>query len=144
MARSTTDQALLTVARALIGISLRAADRLGGLTIVQLRALTVLQEHGTANLRQLAEGMGITVSTTSRLVDRLEAAGLVERRPSPRTGREIELRTTPDGEAALDRYDELRLADLRGALDRLPPTRREDVVVALEQFGGAASAHRRV
>ena len=88
MARTAHDQTLLLLARAVMGISTRAADRLGELSVVQLRAMTVLRELGTANLGRLAEGLDVTVSTTSRLVDRLVAAGLVERRPSPRTRRQ--------------------------------------------------------
>jgi DNA-binding MarR family transcriptional regulator len=141
MGRSAQDQALLLVARAVMGISTRAADRLGGLSVVQLRALTVLRELGTANLGQLAEGLDVTVSTTSRLVDRLVAARLVERRPSPRTRREIELRVSPSGTETLDRYDELRLEGLRTGLDRLPEARRDDVLAALLDFGAAASVH---
>jgi DNA-binding MarR family transcriptional regulator len=140
MARSAGDQTLLLLARAVVGLSTRAADRLGGVSVVQLRALTVLRELGTANLGQLAEGLDVTVSTTSRLVDRLVAADLVERRPSPRTRREIELRVSPGGTALLDRYDDLRLEALRAGLDRLPDDRRDDVVSALLEFGAAVSA----
>jgi DNA-binding MarR family transcriptional regulator len=141
MGRSAQDQTLLLVARAVMGISTRAADRLGQLSVVQLRALTVLHELGTANLGQLAEGLDVTVSTTSRLVDRLVSAGLVERRPSPRTRREIELRVSPSGNETLERYDALRLEGLRTGLDRLPATRRDDVLAALLDFGAAASVH---
>src|SRR4051794_41568063 len=95
MTRSAQDQTLLLLARAVMGISTRAADRLGGLSVVQLRALTVLRELGTANLGRLAEGLDVTVSTTSRLVDRLVAAHLVERRPRPRARREIQVRGRP-------------------------------------------------
>ena len=141
MVRSAQDQALLVLARAVVGISTRAADRLGEVTVVQLRALTVLRGLGTANLRQLAGGMAVTVSTTSRLVDRLVVAGLVERQPSPRTGREIELRVGAAGTELLDRYDELRLEDLRAGLGRLPEDRRADVLAALLDFGAAAGVH---
>lgn len=142
MAPSARDQTLLRLARVVTGISTHAADQLGDLSVVQLRALTVLSELGTANLGRLAEGLDVTVSTTSRLVDRLVAAGLVERRPSPRTRREIELRVSPDGADVLDRYDDLRVADLRAALRRLPRERWDDVATALAEFAGAASAHR--
>src|SRR3954452_24060068 len=141
MERSEQDQTLLLLARAGMGISTRAADRLGELSVVQLRALTVLRGLGTANLGQLAEGLDVTVSTTSRLVDRLVAAELAERRPSPRTRREIELRVSPAGLETLDRYDDLRLEGLRAGLERLPEDRRDEILAALLDFGAAASAH---
>jgi DNA-binding MarR family transcriptional regulator len=140
MDRRREDAALLAVARATVGISTHAADQLGQVSVVQLRALTVLRELGPASLVQLAEGVGVTASTTSRLVDRLVAGGFTERRPSPESRRQIELRLTPDGEATLNRYDELRLADLREVLDRMPEERREAVAEALAEFAEAARA----
>src|SRR5690349_12024381 len=91
------DDALLALARGMIGLATRAADELGQVSVVQLRALTLLRELQPASLVQLAEGIGVTPSTTSRLVDRLVAGGYVERRTSPESRRQIELRLSPDG-----------------------------------------------
>jgi len=132
--RPPEDDVLLRLARTVVGISARAADRLGRLSVVQLRALTVLRELGVGNLGHLASGMGVTVSTASRLVDRLVAAGLVDRQPSPRSRRELALAVTGPGAELLERYDELRLVELRALLDRLPPDRRPDVLAALAAF----------
>ena len=118
------DALLLATARLVMAVTTRAADQVGDLSPVQLRALTVLAEFGTANLVQLTEAMDVTASTTSRLVDRLVAAGLVDRRASVTTRREISLRLTDAGAAVLARYDQLRVAGLRdriaalGAADR--------------------------
>ena len=125
------DEVLLAAARAAMAVSVRAADKLGDVSTVQLRALTVLQETPGANLFQLAQGMGVTVSTTSRLVDRLVAAGFVDRRPSAQTRREISLALTRTGRARLRRYDDLRLAGLRACLERIPGEQRDAVVEAL-------------
>jgi len=137
--RTPMDEDLLAAARAVMRISLNAADQIGGVSVVQLRALTVLDRAGTANLAQLAEGMGVTVSTTSRLVDRLVAAGLVDRRTATHTRREIALRLTARGRATLGRYDDLRLVELQACLDTLPDGDREQALVGLRTFGGAAS-----
>jgi DNA-binding MarR family transcriptional regulator len=136
MVRPADDDVLLALARTVMAISTRAADQLGGVSVVQLRALTVLREQGTANLGQLAEEMGVALSTASRLVDRLVRADLVHRRPSPRTRREIELEVSSGGQATLDRYDELRLAGLRACLDRVG--RRREGLAVLEEFADSA------
>ena len=128
------DDVLLRLARTVVGISTRAADELGRLSVVQLRALTVLRGLGAGNLGQLATGMGVTVSTASRLVDRLVAAGLVDRQPSPRSRREVALAVTGLGAELLERYDELRLLELRALLDRLPSGRRQHVLAALAEL----------
>lgn len=137
---SREDEVLLHLARTVVGISTRAADRLGALSVVQLRALTVLRDAGAANLNQLAGGMGVAVSTASRLADRLVAADLVDRQPSARSRREVALGVTPRGADLLERYDGLRLLELRGLLDDLPPDRREGVVDALAEL---AATNRR-
>ena len=136
--RTPEDEALLAVARAVVGISTRAADAVGGVSVVQLRALTVLCHLEPAPLGLLARQMGVTVSTTSRLVDRLVAAQLVDRAPAPGSRREVALALTAGGRELLDRYDDRRLLDLRAGLDGVPAERRDAVVAALAQFGAAA------
>jgi DNA-binding MarR family transcriptional regulator len=132
--RTADDEALLAAARLITGISVRAADEADGLSPVQLRALTVLAGGAGANLASLAEAMGVAVSTASRLVDRLVAAGWVDRRPSAADRREISLSLTGGGTAALTRYDDLRLRVLRERLGRLPAARRAAVVAALRDL----------
>jgi DNA-binding MarR family transcriptional regulator len=139
--RTAADEALITAVRWAMAISVRAADQIGDISAVQLRALTVLQENPGTNLNDLAQAMGVTVSTTSRLVDRLVAAGLVDRRPSPHTRREISLVLTPAGRGRLQRYDRLRLAEARASLEAVPPDERDAVISALQQLvRGAAPA----
>jgi DNA-binding MarR family transcriptional regulator len=134
--RDPVDEVLLTAVRWAMAISVRAADELGDLSAVQLRALTILQDNARGNLNGLAAAMGVTVSTASRLVDRLVAAGLVDRRPSPQTRREISLSLTPAGRGRLQRYDRLRIAEARARLEAVPPDRRDAVLAALEQLVG--------
>src|SRR4051794_41830246 len=88
--------------------SVRASGELGGLSPVQLRALTALRQLAEANLVQLAEEMGVTVSTTSRLVDRLVSADWVHRTSSPHNRREIRLTLTESGKRLLRRDGQRR------------------------------------
>lgn len=140
MARAHEDADLLEAMRTIMRISLQAADAMDGSSVVQLRALTVLQRVGHANLAELADGMGITVSTTSRLVDRLVAAGLVHRSLAAHTRREIDLRLSPRGRRLLERYDSKRLTALHTCLDELTDDEREVAVQGLCALGAAARA----
>ncbi|MDP5181820.1 MarR family transcriptional regulator [Blastococcus sp. BMG 814] len=132
MDEADEDRTLLGAVRLAMAVSVRAADAVGDVSAVQLRALTVLHGAPGANLGRLAQDLGITTSTSSRLVDRLVAAGLVERRPSPQTRREINLVLTRLGMRTLDRYDRLRLDQLHDCLGRVPAEQRESVVAALD------------
>jgi DNA-binding MarR family transcriptional regulator len=116
----------------------RAADDLGGLSPVQLRALTALSRVDRANLGTLAENMGVTVSTASRLVDRLVSAGWVDRAPSPHNGREISLRLTDAGGSLLHRFDDRRLLRLRSHFARVAPERQELLVAALVELAAGS------
>jgi DNA-binding MarR family transcriptional regulator len=135
VSRMPEDEVLLELARTVVGVSAAAADRLGGVSLVQLRALTVLRRLGTATLGDLAGGMGVTVSTTSRLVERLVAAGLVLREPAPHSRRELALQMTASGRALLERYDEDRLAALRAALHGVAD--QDAVLAAFAAFSAA-------
>jgi DNA-binding MarR family transcriptional regulator len=139
--RGPTDEALLALARLVMDVSVRAADEMGGLSPVQLRALTVLRSSNGANLATLAEAMGVAVSTASRLVDRLTAAEWVHRRPAPHTRREVSLTLTDVGEELLRRYDDRRLADLRDCLAQVPSDRRAAVADALGDLAATAPRH---
>jgi DNA-binding MarR family transcriptional regulator len=132
MPHTAADDALLALARTVTGVSTRAADRLGMLSVVQLRALTVVSRLAPASLGQLAHELAVTMSTASRLVDRLVTAGLVDRRPSTRSRREVALSVTDAGQDALDRYDELRLEEMRGCLARVAD--REAALAAFREF----------
>lgn len=140
MARAHEDADLLEAMRTIMRISLQAADAVDGSSVVQLRALTVLQRVGHANLAELADGMGVTVSTTSRLVDRLVAAGLVHRSLAAHTRREVDLRLSPRGRRLLERYDSMRLTALHTCLGELTDDEREVAVQGLCALGAAARA----
>jgi len=134
VARKREDEALLAVARLAMDVSIRATGEMGGLSPVQLRALTALRISPGMNLAQLAEGLGVTVSTASRLVDRLIAADWVQRRTAEHTRREVSLTLTDTGRAVLRQFDDHRLAYLHECLDTVGADRRGAVVEALGEL----------
>jgi DNA-binding MarR family transcriptional regulator len=131
VAAAAEEHVLLSLAQLVMAASVRASGDLGGVSPVQLRALTALRRLGEANLVQLAEEMRITVSTTSRLVDRLVAAGWVHREPSPRNRREVLVTLTDSGRQLLRQYDERRIELLEECLRRVPAERYDRVLEAL-------------
>src|SRR4051794_21919836 len=121
-----------------MGISVRAADEVdSAVSAVQLRALTVLSGMPGTNLGRVAEAMGVALSTASRLVERLVAAGLVDRRTSETNRREVALRLTEHGADTLSRYDALRLEGVHRVLERLAPGDRDSVLTGLRALARA-------
>ncbi len=68
------------------------------LTIAQLRTLLVLAEEGPLVIGQIAQRLGIGLSTGGHLVDRLVQAGLAERTEDAEDRRRTLARLTPKGE----------------------------------------------
>jgi DNA-binding MarR family transcriptional regulator len=128
------DDVLLALARMAMDASVRASEDVGGVSPVQLRALTSLRQKGEANLAQLADDIGITVSTASRLVDRLVSAEWVHRAASKTNRREISLTLTGTGKRLLRRYDSRRVVLLKECLERVPAERRDAVLGALAEL----------
>jgi DNA-binding MarR family transcriptional regulator len=131
------DDVLLALARMSMDASVRASEDVGGVSPVQLRALTALRQKGEVNLAQLAEDIGITVSTASRLVDRLVGADWVHRAPSASNRRELSLTLTDTGKRLLRRYDRRRVTLLKECLERVPAERRPAVLAALTELASA-------
>jgi DNA-binding MarR family transcriptional regulator len=142
MGRDREGQAeeILAGAQILLGISVRSLDSLENrVTMPQLRMLTVLHLGGAMNLSALADTVGISLSSASRLCDRLVSADLVHRRPSDRTRREVRLTLTAAGEDLLAAIDERRMAEIDRVLDSLPARRRGSIAAAFAEFARAAT-----
>ena len=76
-----------------------------GVTRPQWRVLTLLSRNESINQAGLAELLEVEPITLARMIDRLQEAGLVERRPDPGDRRARRLHLTP---AARDLLDRLR------------------------------------
>lgn len=98
------------------------------LTIAQLRTLLVLAEEGPLVIGQIAQRLGIGLSTGGHLVDRLVQAGLAERAEDAGDRRRTMARLTPKGE---DLYSRLlnRTQHLQSLIQRM----RENELTALLQ-----------
>ncbi|MFI9103315.1 MarR family winged helix-turn-helix transcriptional regulator [Streptomyces fildesensis] len=111
---------------------------LGSLPPSQLRALIVIEEREGANLRTLSDALGSRAPAVSRLCDRLEAAGLLERTPSTTSGREVELRLTNRGRTALNDVRAMRRHEVTAVLQTMPTAQLAALAEGLEAFQDAA------
>jgi DNA-binding MarR family transcriptional regulator len=100
----------------------------------QLQALLVVHGNEGLNLRALANGMGIILSSASRLCDRLTAAGMLERAVSRVDRREISLTLTAYGREVLHDLREDRLRRLERVLDKMGPASRSALLRGLREF----------
>ncbi|MEV5826359.1 MarR family transcriptional regulator [Spirillospora sp. NPDC052242] len=104
---------------------------------IQLRAVEAIARFGRLNLGGLAEELGAIPSSTSRLCDRLEAAGLVVREAAPADRREIIVRLTDQGERLHGELTRRRREAVREVLEQMSATSRGRLIDALTEFGMA-------
>jgi DNA-binding MarR family transcriptional regulator len=107
----------------------------GGLSV-----LVTLDGQGPQRIGALADAVAVTPPSMTRIINALEAEGLVHRETDAADGRAQVVAMTPAGRALLTSGRAAKVAALRRRLDELPPAERsrlEAALTALELMGGA-------
>lgn len=115
-----TANLLGATALALTDLTLDDATRAAGVSVSGAAALVTLSAAPGVSVTELGRRVGLTQSAAARMVDSLEADGLVERRPSPISSRWVTVHPTTAGRRATRRLLAARggpLAEVVGALD---------------------------
>jgi len=110
----------------------------GGIPPVQLQALSVLAA-GDVRMHELARRLGLATSTVTRLVDRLEAAGLAERRSERPDRRTVLVGLSSAGQQALQAVRTRLRALLKELLAGLAPHDQGELVRLLAELGDGLS-----
>jgi DNA-binding MarR family transcriptional regulator len=127
---------LMRVQQLVLG-QLDAILRPHGLTFARYEALVLLvfSSRGSLPLGKMGERLQVHPTSVTSIVQRLAAAGLVERRPHPEDGRAVLAEITPAGRALVETATADLVAadfglgslsddDLRGLSELLRPVRR--------------------
>jgi DNA-binding MarR family transcriptional regulator len=113
-----------------------------GLSVPQCDVLTTLTEAEGVSQQDLAKRLYVTKGNISGLLDRLEDAGLVERRSTAVDRRQYEIYLTPAGRDAAERAIAIQHALIRATLGRLPSddlSTFEGLLIALRDLMRAQS-----
>ncbi|MFH8775086.1 MarR family winged helix-turn-helix transcriptional regulator [Streptomyces sp. NPDC017958] len=105
----------------------------------QMRVLLMLEHQDGINLRTLADSLASTPPSTSRLCDRLVAAGFVERVVSPADRREVRLHLSNRGRTFLNGLRARREQELQAVLELMPAAKRTALLEGLEAFCDTAA-----
>ncbi|HET6560803.1 MAG TPA: MarR family winged helix-turn-helix transcriptional regulator [Marmoricola sp.] len=131
--------ALLSASRALVGVSARSIATVEHrVTLTQFRVLVVIDTHGPTRLNQLATRLDVAPSTALRTVDRLIAAGLVDRRDNEQDRREVVIRLTAAGQDMVTEVIGRRRRAIGEIVSQMPLDQRRAVIDALVAFADAA------
>ena len=118
---------------------LRQQDQ-SGLSPALGTALASIWRHGPLTLGRLASLEQVTPPTVSKLVDKLEQRGLIERTSDPADRRVCRVAITPAGSAQLDEIRSRRTEWLSAQLRELPADdlgRLHDVIEVLDHLVAA-------
>ena len=130
--------ALLTASRSLVAISARSIAHVDEtITIPQFRTLVILSNQGPMNLATLASQLGVQPSATGRMVDRLVAAGLIDRQTNPTSRRELVAALTKRGREIVRRVTAHRRNEIARIVEAMPAQERRGLVRALTAFTAA-------
>lgn len=105
-----------------------------GVTRPQWQVLSLLARNGGINQGGLAELLEVEPITAGRMIDRLQDAELVERRPDPADRRAWRLFLTARGAQLLDQLRPMALDTYELALEGISPTERAELMATLERM----------
>jgi DNA-binding MarR family transcriptional regulator len=108
--------------------------RSSGLSRPQWRVLTMLRRHEGINQGGLAELVEVEPITLCRMVDRLQEAGLMERRADPADRRAWRLHLTDKARALLEEMRPMAFSLFDDAMTGLDPAERSDLFRMLERI----------
>jgi DNA-binding MarR family transcriptional regulator len=99
--------------------------------------------HGeSVSQGDLAARLRLEKSTVSRLVSQLEARGWIERRRAEHDGRVLLVRLTEDGQRTAERVAAARSVFFSRLCERIPPSRRDDLIEAMAMLVEAVHGAR--
>lgn len=112
------------------------------LPVAQLRVLNVLgraSEERRPTMGELAEALGVALSTATQIAERIEKRGLVRREHSdPDDRRVVRLALTEEGRRLMGKRRRLRRERLEQAMSQLSEEQSDALVAALAPLAAAA------
>ena len=109
------------------------------LTMQQLRTLMILSFRGSASGQELADGLGVHLSTVTGLINRLLARGLVERGEDPNDRRVRRVRLSAEGTQLMQQMRDAGRLHKRRLLQQLDNTALAQIADAMDALNTAAS-----
>jgi DNA-binding MarR family transcriptional regulator len=115
--------------------------QLAELTLTQLQVLRSVRE-GPQTLGKLGQANGLSATSVTRIVDRLERRRLVSRRRESEDRRLVRVHLEPEGERVLGEVRVLRGSDIHRAVEAMTSEERIQLTASLRRMVELASAAR--
>jgi DNA-binding MarR family transcriptional regulator len=126
-------QILETVPMVMLAIRTEMRSHRGSdLSVPQFRVLVYLHRHEGASLSDIAEHMGLTLPSMSKMIDGLVVRQLVTRRMDPGDRRRVTLAPTALGRTAMQSAYKATESRLAERLAALPASERRTILKAMQ------------
>ena len=131
--------AVLSASRVLVAVAARSlSDVAEDVTLTQYRTLVILASRGPQNLAGLAEAVGVTPATATRMCDRLVRKGLVRRRTERDDRRQLRVALTAKGRSLVDAVTDRRRREIEIIMKDISTEEQVVLVQALARLTAAA------
>jgi DNA-binding MarR family transcriptional regulator len=111
------------------------------LTLTQVQVLRALRA-GPQTVGRLGQANGMSPTSVTRLVDRLERRGLVSRRRESEDRRLVQVRLEPEGERLMGEIRVVQGSDIHRAVAAMTPTELRQLTTSLRRLVELARAER--
>jgi MarR family 2-MHQ and catechol resistance regulon transcriptional repressor len=106
----------------------------GGLLQPEFRTLCLASDRRQCSMQEIARSLGITKSGVTRLVNRLEKKGYVERLRSPEDGRVCCVKVTPPGRELVKTISRQNQDRIDRIMAKIDPAMQAVIETALRSF----------
>lgn len=138
------DQSLIALRRILRATTLheRELATSAGVTPAQLRVLQIVHGHpdGSTTPKALATRMGVTQATVTSLIDKLQKAGLVARRPSEVDRRQTNIFATEKGSSVVQDVPDALQQRFVKAFEMIEDWEQAQLLASLERVAAMLDA----
>ena len=110
------------------------------LSVSEAHALRELSRCDNSSQTELGNVLQLEKSTVSRLVNQLKGKGWIERNRDPDDGRAVRVRLTEPGQRVAGQVAASRAAYFARIVEGIPPTERDDVIMAFQTVVKALGA----
>ncbi len=106
----------------------------GDLSQPEYRALCLASDKRQCSMQEIAQGLGFTKSGATRVIDRLEKKGYVERRRSSEDGRVCCVKVSPSGRALIKDLSQENENHIARIMSKIDPAMQEVIRTAFGSF----------
>ena len=103
-----------------------------GLTLSQCYTIEILGQQGNQTMKDLSNGMAVSISSMTRVVDVLVRDQILMRQENPNDRREVRITLTEKGSELFTRLKQCSETYTKAILDRIPKSKRSMVLESLE------------